>query len=149
MIPCTQFIPLYSELFKYIEDKAGHQAVVKYWRYIAEKYVAPRLGELAAEKGIEACWDYWTKSLNEEAADFTIIYDKENQEFEIQMHYCPSKGLLIETKHLEPYYDYCGHCAELYAPILAEYGILSEEDYSQTDKAKCSIKFFVPPKTTF
>jgi len=144
MISCTDFIPLYSELFKYIEDKEGYDAVTRYWQYISKEYVEPRLGELVKEKGIEGCWDYWTKALNEEAADFTITYDEDEQVFEIDMHYCPSKGRLLQLKHIEPYHDYCGHCAWLYAPLLEECGIEAEEDYSETDKAKCRIKFFVP-----
>jgi hypothetical protein len=146
VLSCTEFIPLYSELFKYIEDKADHAAVVRYWQHISKEYVEPRLGELVKEKGIEGCWDYWTKALTEEAADFTITYDEEEQEFEIIMHYCPSKGLLNQLTHMESYHDYCGHCAHLYAPLLKEYGLESEEDYSETDKAKCRIKFYVPKK---
>lgn len=146
MLSCTEFIPLYSELFKYIEDKAGHDAVVRYWEYISREYVEPRLGALAAEKGINACWEYWSKTLNEEAADFTITFNEEEKVYELDMHYCPSKGLLLSMPQLDPYYDYCGHCAVLYAPILAKYGILSEEDYSETDKAKCREKFYIPKK---
>jgi hypothetical protein len=97
MISCTDFIPLYSELFKYIEDKEGYDAVTRYWQYISKEYVEPRLGELVKEKGIEGCWDYWTKALNEEAADFTITYDEDEQVFEIDMHYCPSKGSFKST----------------------------------------------------
>ncbi|NLJ41279.1 MAG: hypothetical protein GX352_06705 [Clostridiales bacterium] len=144
MLSCTEFIPLYSELFKYIEDKADYDAVTRYWQHIADEYVEPRLGALAKEKGIAACWEYWSHALNEEAADFTMTYDEDEQVFEIEMHYCPSKGMLLQLEHMEPYHDYCGHCAWLYAPILKKYGIESEEDYSQTDQAKCRLKFFVP-----
>ena len=32
MISCTEFIPVYSELFKYLEEeKGGHDEVVRYW----------------------------------------------------------------------------------------------------------------------
>ncbi len=146
MLSCTEFIPLYSELFKYIEDKADHDAVVRYWEHISKEYVVPRLGELAAEKGISACWEYWSKTLNEEAADFTMTYDEEEQVYELKMHYCPSKGRLLSMKHIEPYHDYCGHCAALYAPVLAKYGIKNDEDYSETDQAKCSAKYYIPKK---
>ena len=146
MLSCTEFIPLYSELFKYIEDKADHDAVVRYWEHISKEYVVPRLGELAAEKGISACWEYWSKALNEEAADFTMTFDEEEKVYELKMHYCPSKGRLLAMKHMEPYHDYCGHCAVLYAPVLAKYGIKNDEDYSETDQAKCSAKYFIPKK---
>jgi len=144
MVSCTEFIPLYSELFKFIEEKKGRESVIRYWEYIRDEFVQPRLGEMAAEKGIAACWEYWSKTLNEEAADFTMTFDDEAKEFAIDMRYCPSKGLLDECKHIKPYYDYCGHCAVLYAPILKKYGIESDEDYTRTDQAACSLKFFVP-----
>ena len=34
MISCTEFIPLYSELFKYLETIGGKEEVLKYWNYI-------------------------------------------------------------------------------------------------------------------
>ena len=145
MVSCTEFIPLYSELFKYIEEKAGHAAVVRYWEFISREYVEPRLGALAAEKGLAACWEYWSRALNEEAADFTMSYDDEAQEFSIDMRCCPSKGLLNSMEHMEPYHDYCGHCAVLYTPVLKRHGIEeSGADYSRTDEARCSLGYCAP-----
>ena len=37
MISCTEFIPLYSEFFKYLEKEGGHDAVLTYWHYISDK----------------------------------------------------------------------------------------------------------------
>ena len=31
MIPCTDFIPAYSELFKYLEKRGGKEAVLGFW----------------------------------------------------------------------------------------------------------------------
>ena len=31
MISCTEFIPAYSEFFKYIDRKSGRQAVYDFW----------------------------------------------------------------------------------------------------------------------
>ena len=138
MISCTEFIPLYSELFKYIEDKSGYDAVIRYWQYVSDVYVEPRLGALVAEKGIAGCREYWSKSLNEEAADFIMTYDDEKEEFSIIMRYCPSRGLLNSLTHMEPYHDYCGHCTVLYSRVLKKYGICQEFDLSKVDKAKCS-----------
>ena len=45
MVSCTEFIPLYSELFKYLHNLGGKEEVLKYWNYISDKYVEPRLGE--------------------------------------------------------------------------------------------------------
>jgi len=140
MISCTEFIPLYSELFKYIDEKDGHDAVIKYWEHISDTYVANLLGKLVEEKGMDGCWEYWSKALNEEATDFIMMYDDEKQVLTTEMRYCPSKGMLLKLKHMEPYYDYCGHCKVLYSKVLEKYGILTEGDQSEVDRARCKGK---------
>jgi hypothetical protein len=137
MISCTDFIPAYSELFKYLEEKGGKEAVVGFWNDLSDRYLG-NLKELAEEHGLRGCWMYWSHSLNEEAADFTMTIDDEAGEFEIVMHYCPSKGRLLEEKHIDPYSDYCGHCDVLYRRVLEPMGFEFEPDYSEVDKAKCS-----------
>ncbi len=142
MVSCTEFIPLYSELFKYLEDIGGHNEVVRYWEYISDTYVADLLGKEVESKGLRGCWDYWTKSLNEEACDFRMELDEKNGTFSIDMRYCPSRGRLNGYKHMEPYHDYCGHCALLYARQLEKFDIEMEEfDVSRIDEAKCVLKF--------
>ena len=137
MISCTEFVPLYSELFQYIEDREGKDGVVKYWEYISDNYVAPRLGDEVKKNGMRGCWEYWSKSLNEEAADFTMTFDPDAEEFSIVMHHCPSKGMLDSFTHFEPYNDYCGHCDLLYARVLEKYGIKFINTVSETCPAAC------------
>ncbi len=147
MISCTQFIPAYSELFKYLEELGGHDEVVNYWNYISDTYVADLLGEQVAGKGIRGCWDYWNKSLNEEACDFRMELDEEAGTFSIDMRNCPSRGMLNSLTYMEPYYDYCGHCAVLYTRQLEKYGIFPyKEDYSQVDKAQCYLSYKIKPE---
>lgn len=138
MISCTEFIPAYSELFKYLEEKGGKGAVKNFWEYLSDNYLT-NLRDLVDEKGIEGCWDYWSGSLNEEAADFTMELDEEAKEFKITMHHCPSKGRLLTYKHFEPYHDYCKHCDLLYRRVLEPRGYEYDIDLSECDKAKCSI----------
>ena len=42
--------------------------------------------------------------------------------FSLTMHHCPSKGLLLEKKHIKPYRDYCEHCDALYRTVLEPLG---------------------------
>lgn len=142
MLSCTDFIPAYSELFKYIEEKEGYDGVVKYWEHISDTYVADNLGGLVEEKGMLGCWEYWSKALNEEAADFGMTYDDEAQIMTSDMRYCPSKGMLMELTYMEPYHDYCGHCNILYSRVLKKYGIVKEMDHSECDQAKCKSKMY-------
>ena len=37
MISCTEFIPLYSELFRFLEEKGGYDAVMDYWYFISSQ----------------------------------------------------------------------------------------------------------------
>lgn len=140
MISCTEFIPLYSELFDFLEQKKGKQEVVKYWEHISDTYVQQFLGTEVEKSGIKGCWDYWSKSLNEEACDFSMTLDEENGTFEIDMHHCPSRGMLNELKHMTPYNDYCGHCEVLYKRVLEKYGIeMQEYDLSNVANAACKV----------
>ena len=138
MISCTEFIPAYSELFKYLENKGGEKAVTDFWIYLSDNFLT-NLKDIVEEKGLRGCWEYWSHTLNEEAADFTMELDEEAGEFKIAMHYCPSKGRLLEIEHIEPYHDYCLHCDILYRRIIEPLGFEYIFDFSQCNKAICSL----------
>src|SRR5688572_16920822 len=116
MIPCTDFIPAYSELFKYLEEQSGPEAVEDFWNYISDNFLG-NLRDLVAANGLRGCWMYWSHTLNEEAADFNMELDEERGVFTINMLRCPSMGRLKETIHIEPYHDYCRHCDVLYRRV--------------------------------
>ena len=138
MIPCTDFIPAYSELFKYLESRGGVEAVEDFWCYLSDNFLN-NLHDLVQRRGIRGCWDYWSHTLNEEAADFTMELDEEAGTFRIDMHHCPSMGRLKELKHLRPYHDYCRHCDVLYRRILEPLGYSYEVDLSRCHDAACSL----------
>jgi hypothetical protein len=137
MIPCTDFIPAYSELFKYLEEKKGVEAVDDFWNYLSDNFL-DNLRDLVTEHGIRGCWLYWSHTLNEEAADFTMWIDEEKGEFGIDMHQCPSKGRLLSLEHVEPYHDYCRHCDVLYRRVLEPLGYECTTDLTDVDRAACS-----------
>ena len=138
MIACTEFIPAYSELFKFLEAKGGRPAVLDFWNHLSDRFLN-NLRDLVTANGIRGCWLYWTKSLNEEAADFTMELDEEAGTFRITMHHCPSKGRLLEYRHITPYHDYCGHCDVLYRRVLEPMGYEYISDLSKCDQAQCAL----------
>jgi len=140
MISCTEFIPAYSEGFKFIEKTGGRKELNKFWNYLSNLYLKDTLSKQVADEGLEGCFLYWSHSLNEEAADFTMTLNEINGEFIIDMHKCPSKGMLNEFTHMEPYHAYCEHCPALYKPILERQGYKYVDDLSNCDKASCSLK---------
>lgn len=138
MIGCTDFIPAYSELFRTLEKLGGRRAVDDFWLYLSDHFLT-NLRDLVVEHGIRGCWLYWSRTLNEEAADFTMELDEEAGQFQITMHHCPSKGRLLELAHVEPYPDYCRHCDLLYRHILEPLGYDYAIDLSRTDQARCRV----------
>ncbi len=138
MISCTEFIPAYSELFKFLEKKGGKPAVRDFWNWLAD-HTLTHLRDLVRKNGIRGCWLYWSQSLQEEAADFTMELDKEAGEFTITMHWCPSKGRLLKYTHLAPYPEYCEHCDVLYRRVLEPLGFEYTLDRSQTERARCRL----------
>ncbi|MFO7534802.1 MAG: hypothetical protein R6X19_03830 [Kiritimatiellia bacterium] len=127
MISCTEFIPAYSELFRFLEARCDKPAVTGFWEYISAHFLN-NLRDLVAQNGINGCWLYWNRTLNEEAGEFRII-----------MRHCPSKGRLLEMKHIQPHPDYRGHCDLLCRRVLEPLGYTYEFDSSQVDKAACAI----------
>ena len=139
MIPCTEFIPAYSELFKFLDQQGGKAEVVRFWEYLSDS-VLGNLKNLVEQKGIRGCWEYWSHTLNEESADFTMELDEDAGEFSIAMHRCPSKGRLLESGHITPYPHYCEHCDLLYRRVLEPLGYGYEYDMSECERAKCRLR---------
>lgn len=138
MISCTDFIPAYSQLFRTLEKHGGRKAVDDFWHYLSANFLT-NLRDLVAANGIRGCWLYWSHTLNEEAADFTMELDEEAGVFSITMDHCPSKGRLLGWKHIEPYHDYCRHCDVLYRDVLEPLGYSYEVDLSRCDEARCRV----------
>ena len=75
MISCTEFIPAYSTLFTYLEEKFGPAEVPKYWGLHFDP-TKSALYKYVSKEGIKGCFTYWTGTLNEEAADFTMYLNQ-------------------------------------------------------------------------
>ena len=138
MISCTEFIPAYSELFKFLEQKGDKPAVISFWEHLSDSFLN-NLRDLAAQKGLAGCFEYWSHTLSEEAADFKMTFDEENQVFSIEMRKCPSKGRLLERKDIKPYHAYCEHCDLLYRRVLEPLGFEYAVDLSNCDNASCKV----------
>lgn len=138
MISCTEFIPVYSELFKFLEKKGGKAAVISFWENLSDSF-SNNLRDLAAQKGLAGCFEYWSRTLSEEAADFKMTLDEDNNVFTIEMRKCPSKSRLLEIPNIEPYYAYCEHCDVLYRRVLEPLGFSYDIDLSRTDHASCML----------
>ena len=143
MISCTEFIPAYSEGFKFIENLGGRKELEKFWSELSDLYLTDSLQRLMQEKGLAGAFDYWSHSLNEEAADFTMILDEDKGEFSIDLHKCPSKGMLLELKYMTPYHSYCDHCPALYKPIAEGLGYTYTSEID-CDNASCKITIKKP-----
>ena len=147
MISCTEFIPAYSELFTYLEEKNGRGEVDNFWAYLfkPDGNGIPLINFVQKE-GIRGCFSYWSGSLNEEAADFTMYLNEKRGFYHNVMHHCPSKGRLLELKEeigIEPYHDYCLHC-DLYRLAAEKCGLRYIYNFNGTDKAACSMLIYDP-----
>jgi len=75
-----------------------------------------------------------------------MTLDEEKGEFSIEMHHCPSKGMLLECRHMTPYPDYCRHCDMLYREVLEPLGYTYDIDLTRCDEAACSIRVMRKPE---
>ena len=140
MISCTEFIPAYSELFKFIDQKSGRQAVYDFWNWLFQPEKSP-LNDLLAEYGMLGLWKNWYVVYTEEACDNTMIQNLREGWHASCMHSCPSKGRFAKLGYMEPFEEYCKHC-ECYDITFKKYGIQSVGDSRGEDRASCrGIKF--------
>lgn len=143
MISCTEFIPLYSEFFKYLEKRGGHDAVMEYWIYISDNSIGDKsnpnslISFIERDGGFLGAVNYWNHTLTEEASDLYSIVDLDKKYYYKHMRHCPSRGRLNSLEHIEPYHDYCEHCNVIYSRVLEKYGIVFERDHSKVDRAEC------------
>ena len=147
VISCTEFIPAYSAFFSFLEARHGHGAVKRFWEllFTPDGKGIP-LVLFVERSGIRGCYEYWSHSLNEEAADFTMYLNEKRGFFRIEMHHCPSKGRLLDLKQAggpEPYPYYCLHC-DYYRGAVEKCGLKYVYDFTHTDKAACSILIYDP-----
>lgn len=147
MISCRDFIPAYSEFFKYLERQHGHEEVLSFWEqlFVPDGKGIP-LVNFVAKSGIRGCYEYWAHSLNEEAADFTMYLNEKRGFFQIVMHHCPSKGRLLELKAntgVEPYPYYCHHC-DYYRSAVEMHGLKYLFNATDVDRAACTILIYDP-----
>lgn len=147
MISCTEFIPSYSELFSYLEEKHGHCEVNAFWDYLfTPSDTGIPLIRHMKEKGLAGCYSYWSGTLSEEAADFTMCLNEKAGWFLINMRHCPSKGRLLNIKHITQYHDYCLHC-DFYRKTVEKFGLKYIYDFTNMDSAACRLLIYDP--TTF
>ena len=149
MISCTEFIPAYSELFSFLDEKYGREEVERFWTYLFKPNgVGIPLINFLNKEGIKGCYSYWSGSLNEEAADFSMYLNEKDGWFKIDMHRCPSKGRLLELEDeigIKPYPDYCRHC-DHYRESVEQVGLEYIYDFCGTDQAACSLFVYDPKK---
>ena len=147
MISCTEFIPSYSELFKYIDEHYGYDSVHKFWAYLFKpdgKGIP--LINFVKKDGLKGAFDYWSGTLKEEASDVTRCLNLKQGWAKSEMHYCPSKGRLLQLQEelgIEPYAHYCDHC-DYYREALKQGGLEWIRDHSHVDRASCSSIIYDP-----
>jgi hypothetical protein len=147
VISCTDFILSYSELFRYLESHYGRQEVDRYWEAIFTPDGNNNPLILFVQKeGIRGCMTYWSGTLNEEAADFTMYLNEKAGWFLLEMHHCPSKGRLLKLKEeigIVPYHHYCLHC-DSYRSAIEKVGLGYIYNFAGMDHAACSILIYDP-----
>ena len=144
MISCTEFIPLYSEFFKYLDKQGGYDEVLKYWYHISDTSIGDKTNphsmayhceRMGGYKGAKA---YWSHTSTEEACHTYGVSDPDYPYSYSEMIRCPSRGMLNSFKHITPYEHYCDHCDVIYSRVLEKYGMVYERDHSRVHEAKCT-----------
>ncbi len=144
MISCTEFIPMYSEFFKFLDKRGGgYDAVLEYWYHISDTSLGDETNPhsmvsfIKQYGGFEGARKYWGHTTTEEACDSYGVLDPVAKYSYGHMRYCPSRAMLNSLSHIEPYEHYCEHCKIIYSRVLEKYGCTYERDHSKVWNAEC------------
>jgi len=134
MISCTEFIWVYNELFRFLEERGGKEKVVEFWRGISEVFLK-NLRDSIASEGLRGMYRYWSRTLGEEGGRYRLsLYE---DMFVIDMHECPSAKLVHQSGRVIPYEDYCEHCRLIYPPLIEAFGYEVEYHIISPERGEC------------
>lgn len=138
MIASTEFIWVYNELFRFLEERGGEPDVVRFWKGIAGEFLW-NLRDYVARDGLRGMHRYWSHTLGEEGGRYCMtLYE---DAFVLDMHDCPSAKLIHESGRVTPYPNYCEHCRWLYPPLLEAFGY--DVDFTIIDAARGACRLTV------
>ena len=136
MISCTEFIWVYNELFRFLEERCGEQKVIEFWKGISDNFLG-NLRDYIRKEGLQGMMHYWTHTLGEEGGCHHLsLYD---DMFVLDMHDCPSAKIIHTSGRVVPYDKYCEHCRWLYPPLIREFGYEVDYDIISCEKGRCRI----------
>lgn len=136
MISCTEFIWVYNELFRFVEEQGGEEALHALWKGISDEFL-DNLRNYIREEGLAGMHRYWSHTLGEEGGRHVMtLYD---DLFVIDMHECPSAKKVFEDGRVIPYEKYCEHCRWLYPPLIASFGYEADMDIIDCAKGRCRL----------
>lgn len=143
MISCTEFIWVYAEMFRFIEQRGGEQELIEFWEGIADEFL-DNLREYVRAEGLEGMHRYWSHTLGEEGGrhHMTLYEDM----FVIDMHDCPSAKLVHQSGRIQPYEKYCEHCRWLYPPLLRAEGFEADMHIISCEEGRCRLTVRKPSK---
>ena len=136
MISCTEFIWAYNELFRFVEDRGGEEALHDLWKGISDEFL-DNLRQDIQKDGLKGMHRYWSHTLGEEGGRHRMtLYD---DMFVIDMHDCPSARKVFQGGRVQPYPKYCEHCRWLYPPLIASFGYEVDMDIIDCEKGRCRL----------
>jgi hypothetical protein len=128
---CYDFCGHYDWTFEWLRCEGGEPLVRRYWEEAIGNDSQRHAAALIATKGFEGMKEYWTHTLAEEAAGYTV--SEKPGIVRIDMHECPSKGFLLRNS-LKAYHDYCDHCMGWIGPVMKKAGLVIYHEHNHCGK---------------
>jgi hypothetical protein len=135
MISCIETVLVYNELFSFLEEKHGKNAVEEYWRHVADTaFSEPRriIGE-----GLDGVYRYLHDTWLDEGDLIEITRDERS--VTVNVKDCSSVRKLRVARHVKRYHDYCGHCPVMYRRLFSSLGYDFEMEHIDPARGVCRV----------
>lgn len=127
MLGSYDFCGHYEWTFEWLRHQGGEALVREYWDAAIHRDSQTHARDLILPKGLTGMKEYWSHTLDHEAAGYTITPTE--KVFRMDIHDCPSKGFLVRNG-LAQYHDYCDHCMGWIGPLMKEAGFVVDHEHN-------------------
>ncbi|MBI4557289.1 MAG: hypothetical protein HY706_06880 [Candidatus Hydrogenedentes bacterium] len=119
-MPAGDFYFAINATFRFIQDRFGEEALIRYWETLGSNFYAP-LVERFRTGGPDAVAAYWREFFANEPGG-KVVVEKQDGKVEIDVQDCPAIGWL-RTHNREIVSNYCRHCHHVSTAIAEKAGL--------------------------
>ena len=129
---------LWNLTFQYFYENFGEEALIKYYRHLANSDYYKKILDKIKQRGLEGVKEYWLKCSEGEGIDYS--YNLENNRYVIRVNSC-SAFKHFKENNIKPFERYCDYCEIVNQKISKNFSV-KYKLVSCNNRGSCEYLFY-------